>query len=91
MINKSTLTNEDDFDEWFQTADLSPALETAKGHLIEDLVKRGAGRPRLGKKVTLILPESVIEDLRARGLKKGMGYQTYARMILMNIKDDEAS
>ncbi len=41
------------------------------------------GRPRIGKKISLTLPEELIDKLKREAQKKGMGYQTYARMLLM--------
>ena len=79
---------EDEFDEWFQNTDLGPLLKDVKGVLIPPLKTR-MGRPKIGKKITLTLPEETIEDLRKRAAKKGMGYQTFARMILMELPPDE--
>jgi hypothetical protein len=80
------------FEEWFEDTDLGELTEEGKGKGLPGLAARaGKGRPRIGRKITLVLPEETIQDLTRRAAKKGIGYQTYARMILMSLKDDEAS
>ena len=77
-----------DFDSWFEATDAGPLLAEVEPQIISPAPKR-MGRPRIGKKITLTLPEDTIEDLRVRGAKLGMGYQTYARMVLMGLNKDE--
>lgn len=93
--NDSTTTQdapmtEEALDTWLEENDVGSLLENVEPQLISPKSQR-MGRPRIGKKITLTLPEETIEALRIRAAKKGLGYQTYARMILMSIKDDEAS
>ncbi len=76
------------FDVWFEATDVGPLLEGVEPQIVSPAPKR-MGRPRIGKKITLTLPEETIEDLRVRGAKLGLGYQTYARMILMGLSKDE--
>lgn len=78
-----------EFDDWFEKTDVGPLLADVEPQVISPAPKR-MGRPRIGKKITLTLPEETIEDLRARGAKLGLGYQTYARMVLMGLKDEKA-
>jgi hypothetical protein len=80
----------EDLDHWCEENDLGGLIPEGQGDVIPGLVKKRAGRPRIGKKITLTLPEETIEDLRVRGAKLGLGYQTYARMILMGLKDEKA-
>ncbi len=79
----------EELDTWCEENDLGSLLPEGQGHVIPGLATKRAGRPRIGKKITLTLPEDTIEDLRVRGAKLGLGYQTYARMILMGLSKDE--
>jgi hypothetical protein len=80
----------EELDAWCEENDLGNLIPEGQGDVIPGLAKKRAGRPRIGKKITLTLPEETIDDLRARGAKLGLGYQTYARMILMGLKDEKA-
>ena len=40
------------------------------------------GRKTIGKRVSIILPEDLINTLITLGKEKGLGYQTLARVIL---------
>jgi predicted DNA binding CopG/RHH family protein len=82
-------TTLEEFDEWSEKNDLGKFIENGASVAMPGLKERSAGRPRIGKKITLILPEEAIEDLRRRAKKKGMGYQTFARMVLMDLPPDE--
>lgn len=79
----------ENFDQICEVNDLGEFVPAGLGVLIPGLAKKRAGRPRIGKKITLTLPEDTIEHLRVLGAKKGLGYQTYARMVLMSLPDDE--
>ena len=68
------------FEEWFEATDVGPLLADIEPQIVSPAPKR-LGRPRIGKKITLTLPEDTIADIRARGAKLGLGYQTYARMV----------
>ena len=90
-VNENEAKKEAAFEEWFENEDLGDLTPEGQGKVLPGLAARlGRGRPRIGRKITLILPEETIENLTLRAAKKGVGYQTYARMILMNFKDDEA-
>lgn len=67
-------------DEWLDKVDLSESIQ--KGTAISP-VETKAGRTRIGQKVNLILPDVLINRLRKLAEKRGLGYQTLARMILM--------
>jgi predicted DNA binding CopG/RHH family protein len=88
LKNSNPVTLEE-FDEWSEENDLGKFIEIGASVPMPGLKERSAGRPRIGKKITLILPEEAIEDLRRRAKKKGMGYQTFARMVLMELPPDE--
>ena len=91
-VNDNDMKAEAGFEEWFENTDLGDLTPEGQGKGLPGLGARlGRGRPRIGRKITLILPEETIEDLTKQAAKKGIGYQTYARMILMSHKDDEAS
>ena len=82
----------EEFDIWCEENDLGQFITSGASVAmpgLKDKKATGAGRPRIGKKITLILPEEVIENLRERAKKKGMGYQTFARMILMDVPSEE--
>jgi hypothetical protein len=81
---------EDAFEEWFEATDLGALVPKAQAAGIDGLGSRARGRPRIGRKISLILPEETIQELSKRAEKRGMGYQTYARMVLMNLGEDEA-
>ncbi len=92
-LKEQTQSNEpktlEEFDEWIEENDLGKLVPEGQGTMIPGLAQKRVGRPRIGKKITLTLSEETIDDLRARGAKLGMGYQTYARMVLMSLKKDE--
>jgi predicted DNA binding CopG/RHH family protein len=49
-------------------------------------------KEQLLKAISIRLPEEVIESLRSEAKEKGIGYQTYVRMILIeHLKDKKAS
>jgi hypothetical protein len=79
----------EELDSWCEENDLGSLIPEDQGDVIPGLATKRAGRPRIGKKITLTLPEDTIEDLRVRGAKLGLGYQTYARMVLMGLSKDE--
>ena len=66
---------ENEIDKILEQADLSESISKA--------VKiKGKGRPKIGRKVNITLSEDLIEKLTKAGEKKGLGYQTMARLIL---------
>ena len=86
----SSPLSEEELDAYLDENDVGSLLSEVEAQVVSPTAKR-MGRPRIGKKITLTLPEETIEKLRARAAKRGMGYQTYARMILMSSKDEDAS
>ena len=69
-----------EIETWLEEVDLSK--HTTKPVVIDPQKRKG--RPPLGQKVNLVLSEDLIERLRRAGTKRGIGYQTLARMILMD-------
>lgn len=68
-------------DEWMDKTDFSKAI--AKGKVIP-----GRGRPAIGTKISLTLPEELIRELKEAAEKRSIGYQTMIRMIVKeNIKN----
>lgn len=53
--------------------------------------KNGAGRKKIGRRISIVLPEEVIEELTDIGKQKGLGYQTIARLFIMQKVEDEKS
>lgn len=78
-MRKSKKTNSD---EILENADLSDAIKNGK-------VLKAKGRPKIGRKISLTLPEELIQKLSKNGEKKGIGYQTYIRMILLEAMENE--
>lgn len=87
MKENGTLEAEDQFEEWFQETDLGTLPGAEQGVLLD--ASERIGRPRIGKKISLTLPEELIDKLKREAQKKGIGYQTYARMILMEKMTDK--
>ncbi len=89
-VKKSLELNQQDemLEEWLEKVDLSDAIESAfeKGNI----VSLKAGRKKIGKRVSLILPEDSILQLTQLSKEKGMGYQTLARMFILE-KIEETS
>lgn len=73
----------DEMDQWLANADFSEAIKNGVW------VRRDKGRPRLGRKISLIIPEETIEKLTYVAKGKGMGYQTLARAFLVEKADEE--
>ena len=51
--------------------------------------KNSAGRKKIGRRISIVLPEEVIEELTDIGKQKGLGYQTIARLFIMQKVEDE--
>ena len=47
----------------------------------KDSAIKPRGRPRVGRKLNVHLPEELIEKLEKAGAKRGLGYQTMIRLI----------
>jgi predicted DNA binding CopG/RHH family protein len=71
-------------ERWLDKTDLSPYIKGAK------FFTPKRGRKRIGQTVCLVLTDELIERLKKAGEKRGLGYQTLARMILLeNVADYE--
>ena len=86
--------SEDDFDELFEKTDFGAE---AKDSTWVKTSERKGGRPKIGRKLSIILPEELISILEKAGKKKGVGYQTMIRIICtekvseyLNDKDNAA-
>lgn len=83
---KNTKKNHDeDFDKLFMDTDFG------KSEIEPVLIKaseRKGGRPKIGRKLSIILPEEVIKQLITAGKMKGVGYQTMIRIICTEKVDE---
>lgn len=77
---KSKAEVDQKIETWLENTSLSEAI--TKGVVIDPSKRRG--RPAIGQKINLVLSEELVERLRRAGNKRGIGYQTLARMILMD-------
>lgn len=89
-VKKNSKLNQQDemLEEWLDKVDLSDVIESAfdKGNV----VPLKAGRKKIGKRVSLILPEDSIRQLTQLSKEKGMGYQTLARMFILEKIEETA-
>lgn len=67
--------------EWLDKTDLSNAITKAfeRNHIVPAKV----GRKKIGKRISLVLPEETITQLTELSKEKGIGYQTLARMFIL--------
>lgn len=78
-------THEDKFDEFFMNTDFSRSgIEPV---LIKTSERKG-GRPKIGRKLSIVLPEELIKQLQIAGKMKGVGYQTMIRIICSENVDE---
>jgi len=63
-----------DFDEMFDNTDFG---ETN----VEGVMIKRKGRPPIGRKFNVVMPENLIGLLEKAGKQKGVGYQTMIRII----------
>jgi hypothetical protein len=87
---KTKADSDEEFERWFESTDTGSLVKEGQATGMAGIASRGPGRPRIGRKISLILPEETIQDLTKRAARRGMGYQTYVRMVLMNLKEDDA-
>lgn len=64
------------FDKWVDETDFS---EAAKNGVV---VPGRRGRKKIGTKVTVTLPDTLLIEVKAIADKKAIGYQTLIRMIV---------
>ena len=76
---KSMKTQEDKFEKEFEESDFGEDINIPKAVLISASERKG--RPRLGRKLNVIMSEELIALLQEAGQKRGVGYQTMIRMI----------
>jgi predicted DNA binding CopG/RHH family protein len=63
--------------------------EFERRDLGEDIARSGAGRMlRRSRTTSITLDRGLIERLRAKGAKRGLGYQTMLKMIVMEHLDE---
>lgn len=76
---KSMKTQEDNFEIEFEDSDYGKGLNVPKAVLVPAVQRKG--RPRVGRKFNVTMPEDLIVLLQQAGQKRGVGYQTMIRMI----------
>ncbi len=86
--NSKLNPQDEKLEEWLEKVDLSDAIESAFEK--RNVVPLKVGRKKIGKRVSLILPEESIVQLTQLSKEKGMGYQTLARMFILE-KIEETS
>lgn len=70
-----------DFDELFENTDFGDTD-------VEGVVIKRKGRPPIGRKFNVVMPEELIGLLEKAGKQKGVGYQTMIRIICTEKIDD---
>jgi predicted DNA binding CopG/RHH family protein len=90
IAKKSQEEIENEIDAWHQTTDFSKVPGFDKGKIIHPKALNIPGRPRVGRKFNVILPEDTIDKIKQVAAKRGIGYQTMVRIIVSEkIKDYE--
>ena len=84
MERKKSMKNHDDkfeksFEKSFEDRDFGEGVNIPKPVLISASQRKG--RPRVGRKFNVTMPEGLIALLQKAGEKRGVGYQTMIRMI----------
>lgn len=51
--------------------------------------KKSSGRKKIGRRISIVLPDDLIAQLTLLGKERGLGYQTMARLFLMQKITDE--
>lgn len=70
------MKNKDNIDKMLEEKDLEEAIQDGK-------LLKPKGRPKIGRKISITLPEKLILELTKAGEERGIGYQTMARVILV--------
>jgi predicted DNA binding CopG/RHH family protein len=79
--NKTIASEEAAIDQWLDITDQSDSIAAG------DVVKGRKGRPPVGSKISITLPDDLIIELKIAADKRAIGYQTLIRMIVKeNIK-----
>lgn len=76
---KSLKTQENNFEKDFEESDFGEGKNVPKAVIISASQRKG--RPRVGRKFNVTMPEDLIALLQKAGEKRGVGYQTMIRMI----------
>jgi predicted DNA binding CopG/RHH family protein len=76
MGKKENITRSSDelFDELFENTDFGDSK-------VEGVMIRRKGRPPIGRKFNVVMPEELIHLIEKAAKKKGVGYQTMIRII----------
>jgi hypothetical protein len=67
------------FEQEFEESDFGEGPSVPTAILISSSIRKG--RPRVGRKLNVTMPEELIALLQKAGEKRGVGYQTMIRMI----------
>lgn len=79
--SKKVKQEESLIDDWLDGTDLSKNIKSG------DVIKGRKGRPAVGSKISITLPDDLILELKVAAEKRAIGYQTLIRMIVKeNIK-----
>lgn len=66
-----------------------PGEGVLRRDLGEDIRRSGSGKMvRRSRTTSITLDQSLIDKLRAKGVKRGLGYQTMLKMIVMEHLDE---
>jgi hypothetical protein len=76
---KSMKTQDDNFEIEFEDSDFGEGINVPTAVVVP--VAQRKGRPRVGRKFNVTMPEDLIVLLQQAGQKRGVGYQTMIRMI----------
>lgn len=82
------LDSEEDVDHWLQKADLTRYFSGNEFHKVrfakleKKLVDDAYGQSLKSQPVTLRLPQGLIQKLKLAAIRKGIAYQTLARILL---------
>lgn len=73
-----------DIDDELEKVDLSEHIKNARW-----IEKKPSGRKKIGRRISIVLPDDLIAQLTLLGKERGLGYQTMARLFLMQKIADE--
>jgi predicted DNA binding CopG/RHH family protein len=76
---KSMKKQDENFDKEFEESDFGEGNNVPEAVLVSASQRKG--RPRVGRKFNVTMPEELIALLQKAGEKRGVGYQTMIRMI----------
>ena len=76
-------TKKDSFDEYFDNTDFGDSVGQ------KAVIPGKAGRKKIGKKVAVTLPESIILELQELAQERALGYQTLIRIFVLEKLKEE--